>query len=263
MMRDKKAAAVFDSLVCIKVGDGANTMFWTDQWIRGQAVVDIAPMVFAAVSTQSKNKRTVRDALRNQNWVKDVRGNLDLQGISQCLLLLASVCTLERDPSSPDQFSWPWSSTGQYTARSTYRMLCQGLVKWECAKWIWASGAPLKCRIFAWLALQFRLWTSERRYRHELDDSVAPCYTCLQEMDSASHIFVECVYARQVWLGCLTVLGIDVNIPCAQDSLQNWWKNARGRFRKKEKQGFDALVILITGRLWKQRNARVFNNPRK
>jgi hypothetical protein len=64
-------------------------------------------------------------------------------------------------------------------------------------------------------------------------------------MDSASHIFVECVYARQVWLGCLIVLGIDVDIPCAQDSLQNWWKNARGRFRKKEKQGFDALVILI------------------
>jgi hypothetical protein len=82
-------------------------------------------------------------------------------------------------------------------------------------------------------------------------------------MDSASHIFVECVYARQVWLGCLTVLGIDVDIPCAQDSLQNWWKNARGRFRKKEKQGFDALVILITWRLWKQRNARVFNNHRK
>jgi hypothetical protein len=71
------------------------------------------------------------------------------------------------------------------------------------------------------------------------------------------------VYAKQVWLGCLAVLGIGIAAPLVQDSLQEWWKAARGRFRKKEKQGFDALVILITWRLWKQRNARVFNNPRK
>jgi hypothetical protein len=33
MLHDDKAVAVFNSLVCIKVGDGANTMFWTDRWI--------------------------------------------------------------------------------------------------------------------------------------------------------------------------------------------------------------------------------------
>jgi hypothetical protein len=85
--------------------------------------VDIAPLVFAAVSTRSKNRMTVQEALRNHTWVQDVQGNLDLQGISQCILLLASVCTLVRDPTSLDQFSWPWSSTGHYTARSTCRML--------------------------------------------------------------------------------------------------------------------------------------------
>jgi hypothetical protein len=103
MLHDGKAAAVFNSLVCIKVGDGANTMFRTDRWIRGQAVVDIAALVFVAVSTRSKNRRTVQEALRNHFWVQDVRGNLDLQGISQCILLLALVCTLARDP--PAQIS--------------------------------------------------------------------------------------------------------------------------------------------------------------
>jgi hypothetical protein len=143
MLHDDKAVAIFNSLVCIKVGDGANTMFCTDRWIRGQAAVDIAPLVFAAISTRSKNRRAVQEALRNHRWIQDMRGTLDLQGISQCILLLASVCTLVRDPTSPDQFSWPWSSMGHYTVRSTYRMLCQGLVKWECAEWIWASRAPL------------------------------------------------------------------------------------------------------------------------
>jgi hypothetical protein len=77
-------------------------------------------------------------------------------------------------------------------------------------------------RIFAWLALQFRLWTSERRYRHELDDSVSPCYTCLQDFNSASHIFVECVYARQVWLGCLVALGIEITTSMVHDILHEW-----------------------------------------
>jgi hypothetical protein len=85
----------------------------------------------------------------------------------------------------------------------------------------------------------------------------------LQDFDSTSHIFVEYVYARQVWVGCLVALGIDIAAPMVNDSLQEWWKVARGRFKRKEKHGFDALVILISWRLWKQRNARVFNNPRK
>jgi hypothetical protein len=32
---------------------------------------------------------------------------------------------------------------------------------------------------------------------------------------------------------------------------------------KKDRRGFDALVILTAWMLWKQRNARVFNNDRQ
>ena len=35
---------------------------------------------------------------------------------------------------------------------------------------VWRSWAPLKCKIFAWLAMQYRLWTSDRRARHGLQD---------------------------------------------------------------------------------------------
>jgi hypothetical protein len=34
----------------------------------------------------------------------------------------------------------------------------------------------------------------------------------------------------------------------------------REQFRSKEKKGFDSLVILVSWRLWRQRNARVFQN---
>jgi hypothetical protein len=218
-MQDEMATTVFDSLVRITVGDESKTLFWRDRWIRGATAGDIAPLVYDAVRVQCRNRRTVSEAMRNHRWVGDIRGNLTELGVRQCLFLLASICTMNRDIDSPDQFSWPWSSTGMYTASSTYRMLCHGSERWACAKWVWASWAPLKCKIFAWLALQFRLWTSERRKQHHLEEEVAACYTCLQEEDTTTHIFTECVYTRQVWLGCFSAMGIGVATPSTDDSL--------------------------------------------
>lgn len=33
--------------------------------------------------------------------------------------------------------------------------------------------------LFCWLALRYRLWTSDRRHRHGLQDAPDPCFTCL------------------------------------------------------------------------------------
>jgi hypothetical protein len=259
-MKDKEAIEAFNSLVAIKLGDGAKVLFWTDRWIRGAAMKDLAPIVFESVGAQKRCKRTVSEALENHCWVDDVGPGLGPVGLLQCLRILEIVCTIQRDAAAEDVFAWPWSSSGKYDARSTYKMLCQGSVRWEGASCVWRSSAPLKCKIFAWLALQFRLWTSDRRVRHGLQEVVSTCYTCLQEVDSVSHVLMGCVFARQVWFRCLQTFGLELAIPTASDSLQSWWFEARKRFGKKEKRGFDTLVILISWRLWKQRNARVFGN---
>jgi hypothetical protein len=112
-------------------------------------------------------------------------------------------------------------------------------------------------------ALQLRNWTSERRWRLGLQDSVATCYTCLQDQDSEKHILAGCVYAREVWLGCFHRFGLVVAIPEVHDSLQSWWFRVRRGFMRRDRRGFDSLVILIGWRLWKQRNARFFQNTRK
>ena len=118
----------------------------------------------------------------------------------------------------------------------------------------------MKCRIFIWLALQFRLWTLDRRARHGLQDEASACYTCLQETDTVSHILVGCVYSRQVWFEVFQYLGIVSGLPQLTDTLSSWWFRERKRFCKKDRRGFDTLVILACWRLWKQRNARAFNN---
>ena len=50
-IQDPMAKSVFDSLVKITVGNGQRVMFWTDRWILGMAVIDIAPALLAKVAT--------------------------------------------------------------------------------------------------------------------------------------------------------------------------------------------------------------------
>ena len=111
------------------------------------------PLVCAAVSNRCANSRTVKDALVNHRWVSDVSGQLGHDAAVQCLRLFMTISTLDRDLNAPDEFSWPWSSSGQYSARSTYNMFCFGFEHWEGAKEVWRSWAPLKCKLFAWLAI--------------------------------------------------------------------------------------------------------------
>jgi hypothetical protein len=85
--------------------------------MKGMFAADIAPLVLKVVRTHCINKRTVHDALLDHRWVEDNRGNLSAQGLVQCLNLLMTVCSIYRDASVPDQFVWPWSTSGCYIAR--------------------------------------------------------------------------------------------------------------------------------------------------
>lgn len=196
LLVDKEAQAVFNSTVLIKVGKGDRVLFWTDRWIHGFAVSDIAPRLVERVDTRTKNKRTVAEALLDKK-----KGALDFDPVTSFMSLLQemhlrhAITTVHRSNAVEDEFTWPADPTGMYTTKSTYDRLCQGLVRSPTAQSIWRTWAPLKCKIFVWLAVQYRLWTFDRRARHGLQEHTSACFTCLQEEDKADHILVQCVYA--------------------------------------------------------------------
>jgi hypothetical protein len=61
----KCVQAFFSIAVVSEIGNGAATLFWTDRWIYGQIIADLAPQVLALVSKRKRNKRTVLEALTN------------------------------------------------------------------------------------------------------------------------------------------------------------------------------------------------------
>jgi hypothetical protein len=54
----------------------------------------------------------------------------------------------------PDKIVWQWTPDGSYSARSAYRMLHTGVVPFLGHSLIWQTWAPLRVKIFLWLAFR-------------------------------------------------------------------------------------------------------------
>ncbi|XP_071683513.1 uncharacterized protein [Lolium perenne] len=193
----------------------------------------------------------------------DIQGEMTVELWTQCMRLWEAVETVERDVLSADRIEWKGASSGVYSARDTYKMLCTGSVRWSMSKPVWGSFSPMKGKMFAWLALRYRLWTSDRRARHGLQDRPDACYTCLQEEDNVDHILTLCPYSRQVWCRVLYSSELQIADPGFVGNLQRWWTEARKRVRRCDMRRFDSMVNCTTWTIWKQRNARAFGNIRE
>uniref|UniRef100_A0A0A9EUV3 Reverse transcriptase zinc-binding domain-containing protein n=1 Tax=Arundo donax TaxID=35708 RepID=A0A0A9EUV3_ARUDO len=51
--------ALFAVAIISNVGDGSNTLFWTDNWLHGSSLATLAPHIFALVPKWTRNRRTV------------------------------------------------------------------------------------------------------------------------------------------------------------------------------------------------------------
>jgi hypothetical protein len=69
-------------------------------------------------------------------------------------------------------------------------------------------------------------------------------------------------YAREVSFRCILRLELQVHEPQRESMLEAWWGAVSARFQSRERKKFDSFVILTCWKLWKHRNAHVFNNVR-
>jgi len=257
---DRKVEAMFQASITIEVGDGSTMLIWMDKWIDGQRIDQFAPCLVQAVRPAVKKRQTVRDALENRNWIRDITGALTVQVLLEYLDLWERLQLFNLTDGTPDKVLWKWTTDRSFSTSSAYSAFFLGQYAVHGVKNLWKTRAPAKCKFFLWLAIHERCWTAERRKRHNLQ-VVDTCALCDQEAESITHLLIGCSFSRQIWLSLLLHLGLQQLCPTGSEtSLAYWWLSSRKQLGKHERRGFDSLVILISWMIWKERNARNFNN---
>ena len=205
------------------VGDGRSTLFWDDNWIDGQSAQDIAPALSQFVPARTRRRQTVRQGLTGRQWVCAIAGGLSVPAIADYLSLWELTEAIQLSD-QPDRTIWRWTPSGSYTTKSAYNMLHTGAIKFRGHRLIWKTWAPLRVKIFLWLAFRRRHWTGDRRLRHGLD-AREQCYLCDQARETIDHIVASCPYTREVWIIILNAFGR--LLPPATQSIISWWQQLR------------------------------------
>jgi hypothetical protein len=157
--------AFFRASICCEVGDGTSTFFWSDPWLQGRCIEDLAPDLVDVVQQRQRSHRSVASDLGSHRWLQDIQGPLTVPVLAQYLQVRPMIDAVVLTPGSPDRVTWRWSASGQLSTRSAYRAMFLGQCSMMGMKELWRVKAPRKCLFMVWLALQDRCWTAVRRRR--------------------------------------------------------------------------------------------------
>jgi len=256
---DATDLALFNAATVVTVRNGLKAFFWHSSWIEGRPPASLCPMLYQ--HSRRKN-RTVRDAVLNGNWIRDIAHNLNHDLLNEFFRLWTAIemVGLNLEDTSEDTITWTLESSGEYSARSAYAIQFAGQILSNSRVLIWKAWAPPKCKFFTWLLLQNRLWTAARLQARGWENNYF-CAFCVRNLETTHHLFFECPFARSVWqlaaswssCGSLDPRGWRLDL-----DLEESFSQALGDGEKKG----HTMLILTLWTIWNWRNAIIFRDRR-
>lgn len=154
-----------------------------------------------------------------------------------------------------DEITWSLTESSHYSSKSAYKAQFFGANLSHVCSSVWRIWASPKIKFFSWLAVQNRLWTSDRLKKRGWPNC-GNCPLCRRVMESVDHLFVNCSYIIRLWWLVKDWLGLhllDLHAWPTQ-SIHSWW----GTMTKRK--DLVSITLLVSWELWNERNARVFKN---
>jgi hypothetical protein len=122
-----------------EIGSGASTLFWSDRWLGGQQIVDIAPRLLETIPKKLINKRTVQEAIEENLWINVIPGSLSVGALADFLRLWDLVAQVHLYPDKEDKHIFRLAANGKYSAKAAYEGLFLGSVEFEPFERIWKT----------------------------------------------------------------------------------------------------------------------------
>ncbi|KAJ3685489.1 hypothetical protein LUZ61_014653 [Rhynchospora tenuis] len=151
---------------------------------------------------------------------------------------------------------WKWEPFGFYSSTSAYGILSYPGIRSPYHNLLWKIKAPPKVRIFIWILLLDRL-LMQQNLTIKNWPSIASCICCNHGIEeTASHLFVLCDFAVQVWTLIQVHFGLLAMI-FALEVDRFWLQN-----RKSIGPSWDIIWAAVSWSIWKERNRRIFSSKR-
>jgi hypothetical protein len=83
------------------------------------------------------------------------------------------------------------------------------------------------------------------------------CALCSQEAETADHLCLHCVFAKEVWLAVQVWSENLIAVPDSRVSLVVWWNSATKSKQKDTRSRIISIMIYTVWNLWKERNRRI------
>jgi hypothetical protein len=252
-----KERQMFFASTFMTIGDGNTAKFWTDRWIDGQAITEIAPAVAELVSKRTRRAVTVSQGLQNNDWSRTLQGRLNGEALLQFLLLWPRI-TRFRLGTEPDRLVWRWTVDGVYSAKSCYLASFQGSIISNTWELTWKTWAPRKVKFHFWKANLDRCWTADRLQRRGLPHEPR-CVLCDQSLETMQHLIIDCPFVQQIWFEVLSWLRSTYPPPQHGTHIGDWWLRAKQATPKQLRKGLASMTLLNVWMIWKLRNECTFN----
>ena len=244
------------------MGDGKNTLFWTDVWVgevslrdrftrlyelsllKGESVAAMRSLGWGGAGEAWKWRR------RLFAWEEESLGELTL-------LLLSVSLQVHRE----DNWTWKADSSLSYTVRSAYNSITsQGIAaNPETVLSVWHKDVPLKVLLFMWRLLHDRLSTKNNLHRRRvLDFDDQFCVGGCGSVETSTHLFLQCMHFSLVWNHILQWLGVVTVLP--NDIARHFHQfHHLGGVTKSRKSILQVIWLATVWEIWKARNNKVFN----
>lgn len=201
---------LFNKNCAWKIGNGRNVRASLDQWVNGEV-----PSIRDGICINDISRKKVSDFFLPNTTVWDHRKIQEFYE-PQSARLISQIET--RTDSTQDFMYWKYNGTSIYTVKSGYFTLMKhnlNLVdnlKYDMFyRKLWSLDLIPKFKIFIWKICTNSLALCKNLWVRNITDSPL-CCICNIEDETATHLFRNCSFAKNLWqLGTLGIIS-DQNI---------------------------------------------------
>ncbi|GJU82680.1 RNA-directed DNA polymerase, eukaryota [Tanacetum coccineum] len=228
--------------------EGVFYVAWWRIWrLRNQLVFDASP----------PNRSTIFDDILGQNNLGLSLRRIPRGGIEQSQLeALREFSDNTVLVDSMDRWSWSLEGSGNFSVASVRREIDKNLLPMVSSKTRWVNEVPKKVNIHAWKVKLDCLPTRLNISRRGMSINSILCPNCDKEVESSSHIFFSCQFAREIFARITSWWEVPFSEISSYDEWFLWLMNLR--LPLLNKQMLEGVCYTMWWNIWSFRNKNIF-----